>query len=77
MAEATTTLATSARERKMIPHSDFIRQIRSISFDGPHDPRLRPFLGEISSAESLALRRDIARITQKTMEQQSGGKVLP
>ncbi len=37
----------------MVPYSDFVCQIHSISFEA-HDPRLLPFLGEISSEESAA-----------------------
>jgi len=47
-------LAACARERRMIPYSDFVQQVRSISFEGAHDPRLRHFLGEISSGEARA-----------------------
>ena len=47
-------LIACARERKMIPYSEFIQHVNSISFEGPHDPRLRHFLGEISSAEAHA-----------------------
>ena len=36
----------------MIPYSDLIKHVHSITFDGPHDFRLRSFLGEISAAES-------------------------
>jgi len=54
IAEGTNLLIACARDRKMIPYSEFIQHIRSISFEGPHDPRLRPFLGEISKVESLA-----------------------
>ena len=47
-------LIACARERRMIAYSEFIQHLRSISFEGPHDPRLRPFLGEISSEEAQA-----------------------
>jgi hypothetical protein len=47
-------LSVCARERRMVPYSEFIQHVRSISFEGPHDPRLRPFLGEISIAEARA-----------------------
>lgn len=46
-------LAACARERKMIPYSDFVRRIEAIKLE-PHDVRLRHFLGEISSEESQA-----------------------
>ncbi len=53
-AEGRDVLIRCARERRMIPYSEFIQHIHSISFDGAHDPRLRHFLGEISSAEAHA-----------------------
>lgn len=52
--EGRSALITCARDRKMIPYSVFIQHVHSISFEGPHDPRLRTFLGEISSAEARA-----------------------
>lgn len=52
--EGTSVLIACARERKMVPYSEFIQHLRSIACEGPHDPRLRPFLGEISKAEALA-----------------------
>lgn len=53
-AEGKEALVACARDRRMVPYSEFIRQIHSISFDGPHDLRLRPFLGEISQSEERA-----------------------
>ena len=53
-AEAIKVLAKFAKRRQMIPYSDFITHIHSIRFEGPHDLRLRHFLGEISLAESNA-----------------------
>jgi hypothetical protein len=53
-AEGATVLAACARERRMVPYSEFVQHIRSISFEGPHDARLRHFLGEISTAEAHA-----------------------
>jgi hypothetical protein len=47
-------LVIYAKRRQMIPYSEFITHVRSISFEGPHDPRLPHFLGEISEAESRA-----------------------
>lgn len=47
-------LIACARQRRMIAYSDFVQHLRSIQFEGPHDPRLRHFFGEISSAEAQA-----------------------
>jgi len=52
--QATTLLRSYAKRRQMIPYSEFITHIHEIEFDGPHDPRLAGFLGEISRAESEA-----------------------
>jgi hypothetical protein len=54
-AEAKTVLSCYAKRRQMIPYSEFVKQIRSISLEY-HDPRLFHFLGEISSEESAASR---------------------
>jgi hypothetical protein len=43
-----------ARNRRMISYTDFMYQIRSISFTTPHDSRLPPFLAEISTEEAKA-----------------------
>jgi hypothetical protein len=49
-AEAKAVLADYARRRQMIPYSDFVREIQSITME-PHDQRLFHFLGEISEEE--------------------------
>lgn len=51
--EAKEILTKRARVRGMIPYSDLVSQIRSISFE-PHDSRFFHFLGEISTEESQA-----------------------
>lgn len=70
--EAKQLLAGYARRRQMVPYSDFVRQIRSIDLE-PHDPRLPPFLGEISSEESTAGRGMLtALIVHKSGDFQPG-----
>ena len=51
--EAKEILAERARVRGMIPYSELVAGIQSISF-GSHDPRFFHFLGEISAEESQA-----------------------
>jgi hypothetical protein len=51
--EAKQVLAKCAGDRRMIPYSDFVKEIRSIYSDH-HDVRLSHFLGEISTEESIA-----------------------
>lgn len=46
-------LAEYARRRQMIPYSDFVQRINSVTLE-PHDLRLRYLLGEISTEESKA-----------------------
>jgi hypothetical protein len=53
-AEGKTVLAGCARNRRMISYTDFMYQIRSISFTIPHDSRLPQFLAEISTEEAKA-----------------------
>jgi hypothetical protein len=48
-AEGKAVLAECARDKKMISYTDFMQQIRSISFETPHDSRLPQFLAEIST----------------------------
>jgi hypothetical protein len=55
-AEGKTVLAGCARNRRMISYTDFMYQIRSISFTIPHDSRLPQFLAEISTEEAKAER---------------------
>lgn len=52
--EGRTMLIGYARRRQMIVYTDFVNQLHSIRFQGPHDPRLFHFLGEISEAEARA-----------------------
>ncbi len=51
--EAKEIMIARAKVRGMIPYSDLVRQITSITL-GAHDPRLFHFLGEIASEEDEA-----------------------
>ena len=51
-AEAKAVLAEFACARKLISYTDFMDQIRSISFETPYDGRLPHFLAEISTEEA-------------------------
>lgn len=51
--EAKSLLAKAAKNRQMIPYSDFVNQISSIRLKH-NDERLAYFLGEISKEESAA-----------------------
>jgi len=51
-ADGKAALVECARARKMISYTDFMHQIRSISFETPHDSRLPQFLAEISTEEA-------------------------
>jgi hypothetical protein len=53
-AEGKAVLAECARDKKMISYTDFMYQIRSISFETPYDSRLPQFLAEISMEEAKA-----------------------
>ena len=53
-AEGKALLVECARNKKMISYADFRYQIRSISFETPHDSRLPQFLAEISTEEAEA-----------------------
>ena len=69
-ADGKATLAECARARKMISYTDFMHQIRSISFETPHDSRLPQFLAEISTEEAKAGRGMMtALIVRKTGDQ--------
>ena len=71
--EGRAALIACAKQRQMIPYSDFVREIRSIRFEGPHDMRLPPFLGEISTAEALAGRGMLtALVVHKRGDYQAG-----
>jgi hypothetical protein len=50
--EGTAILQSYAKQRQMIPYSDFVSNIHAVEFEGPHDPRLWHLLGEISEAEA-------------------------
>ena len=52
--QATAVLRSYAKRRQMTPYSEFVTHVHAIKFEGPHDIRLRYFLGEISVAESEA-----------------------
>lgn len=47
-------LIACAKKGQSISYSAFVREVRSITFEGPHDPRLAHFLGEISCDEARA-----------------------
>ena len=72
-AEGKAVLAECARDKKMISYTDFMYQIRSISFVTPHDSRLPQFLAEISTEEAEAGRGMMtALIVRKTGDQRPG-----
>lgn len=52
-AEAKEVLSACARQRQMIPYSEFVTRLHSIHIEA-HDPRLAHFLDEISTEESAA-----------------------
>lgn len=71
--EGTEVLAAYAKQRQMVSYSDFVNRIHAIRFEGPHDLRLRHFLGEISKAESEAGRGMLtALVVHKTGDMQPG-----
>jgi hypothetical protein len=73
-AEGKAVLAESARTKKMISYTDFMHQIRSISFTIPHDSRLPQFLAEISTEEAEAGRGMMtALIVRKDGERPGAG----
>lgn len=51
--EAKEVLSACARQRQMIPYSEFVTHVHSIHIDA-HDSRLAHFLEEISTEESAA-----------------------
>ena len=70
--EAKEILGNCAKNRRPISYSDFVRQIRAVQLD-PHDVRLGPLLGEISSEESRDGRGMLAAlVVHKTGNQQPG-----
>src|SRR5262245_59543902 len=71
-AEAKQILSLCAKERQMIPYSDFVARLKSIRIDA-HDQRLRHLLEEISSEESAAGRGMLtALVVQKRGDMQPG-----
>ena len=71
-AEAKDVLSTCARQRQMIPYSEFVTRVRSIRIDA-HDPRLAHFLEEISTEESGAGRGMLtALVVHKRRDLQPG-----
>jgi hypothetical protein len=72
-AEGKAVLAKCARDKKMISYTDFMYQIRSISFETPYDSRLPQFLAEISMEEAKAGRGMMtALVVRKNDDQRPG-----
>lgn len=70
--EAKTLLADCAKRGQMIPYSEFVTRIHSVTIDH-HDPRLFHFLGEISAEESAAGRAMLtALVVHKHGDRQPG-----
>lgn len=66
-------LIRCAKQRQMIPYSEFVQQIRAIGLEGPHDMRLPHLLGEISASESRAGRGMLtALVVHKRGDMQPG-----
>lgn len=71
--EGKAALAECARNERLIAYSDFIKHVRSISFQNPRDPRLAHFLGEISTEEAQAARGMLtALVVRKQGEHRPG-----
>ena len=71
-AEGKAILSACARRRKMIPYSEFVKEIHSIRLE-PHDLRLFNMLGEISSEEDAAGRGMLsALVIHKAGDMQPG-----
>lgn len=71
-AEAKDILSACAKQRQMIPYSDFVARLRSIQIDA-HDQRLAHFLEEISTEESAAGRGMLtALVVHKRGDMQPG-----
>ncbi len=71
-AEAKSALVERAKVRGMMPYSDLVRAIHSISFDA-HDVRLNTLLGDLSTEESQAGRGMItALVVHKVGDMQPG-----
>ena len=70
--EATELLSGCARRRQMIPYSDFVAKIHSVTLEA-HDPRLGRLLGEVSANEMRAGRGMLsALVTHKRGDMQPG-----
>jgi molybdopterin synthase catalytic subunit len=70
--EAKAALVARARVRGMLPYSDLVRSIHSISLE-PHDVRLFHLLGELSTEEAEAGRGMItALVVHKSGDMQPG-----
>lgn len=70
--EARQIMIARAKVRGMIPYSDLVRQISSISLEA-HDSRLFHFLGEIASEEDAAGRGMLTvLVVHKTGDMQPG-----
>lgn len=70
--EARQIMIARAKVRGMIPYSELVRQISSISLEA-HDPRLFHFLGEIASDEDAAGRGMLTvLVVHKTGDMQPG-----
>jgi hypothetical protein len=71
-AEAKLVLSDCAKRRQMIPYSEFVGRVRSISLQA-HDPRLAHFLEEISTEEHAAGRGMLtALVVHKHGDQRPG-----
>jgi hypothetical protein len=71
-AEGKAVLAKCARDKKMISYTDFMYQIRSISFETPYDSRLPQFLAEISMEEAKAGRGMMTALVVRKDDQRPG-----
>ena len=70
--EAKQTLSECAKQGQMIPYSEFVGRIRSITLQA-HDPRLAHFLEEISMEENSAGRGMLtALVVHKRGDQRPG-----
>jgi hypothetical protein len=71
--EGKAVLAQRAHDKKMISYTELMYQIRSISFETPHDLRLPQFLAEISTEEAKAGRGMMtALVVRKNGDQRPG-----
>lgn len=71
-AEAKAVLSACAKQRQMIPYSDFVSRIKAIHLEA-HDSRLAHFLEEISTEEGAAGRGMLtALVVHKSGDYQPG-----